>query len=321
MKSSVAKKWRNLALTVDVSLGSRCNMDCLHCSAATLQSETRKELEFDDYVRLGNEFNKMRVIRVNITGGEPLLRPDFARVLAALGPGKRHVKLQTNGLLLTKNKIEEIKKVGVNAITISIDSLDPDEYSKFRGVSKASHATVLNALYLSRRAGLQISASFVLTHQNLRSESIKKLIEYTAENKITLLANIATASGKWQSRPDYLFDCGDRNYFNELIKKHRHIRTDHDLTGCPAAARKLYITPYGDVIPCPFIHVSFGNITEQSLLSIWKEMQAGFPFAGMPICPAGEDKAYLDTWYPHIAHSPILPIPYGNLINKVGNDK
>ncbi len=30
--------------------------------------------------------------------------------------------------------------------------------------------------------------------------------------------------------------------------------------GCPAGMEKIYITPYGDVIPCPFIHIGFGNI-------------------------------------------------------------
>jgi MoaA/NifB/PqqE/SkfB family radical SAM enzyme len=317
IKSSFAKKWRHLALTVDVSFGANCNMRCRHCSAATLGANGEQTLTHDDYQRLGHEFDRMRVLRLNITGGEPLLRPDFEQTLKALGPAKRHVKLQTNGLLLDRARIKSLKKMGVNAITISLDSLDADEYAAFRGVNRDSHGIILRNLDLVRQAGLQVSTSFVLTHQNLRSASVGAVIAFAEKKRYTLLANIATVAGRWQSRPDYLFDAEDRVYLQQLLKRHPHVRTDHDLTGCPAAVRKIYITPHGDVIPCPFIHVSFGNVRHEPLPVIRERMMTIYPFSGARICPAAEDKSYFEQWHQVISHSEKWPIPYQQLLARM----
>ena len=92
--------------------------------------------------------------------------------------------------------------------------------------------------------------------------------------------------------------------------------TDHEVgrnsTGCPAGVEKVYITPYGDVIPCPFIHVSFGNVKDSSLLEIVDKMRNVQYFNKyQKICIAAEDPFFqknvlsrLDTF-----NCP-LPVPH-----------
>jgi MoaA/NifB/PqqE/SkfB family radical SAM enzyme len=169
---------------------------------------------------------------------------------------------------------------------------------------------VLRNLEATRDVGLQVSTSFVLTHHNLRSDSVRAVIDYTAKKRLILLANIATVSGRWQSRPDYLFDDQDRQYLNELLRRYPHVRTDHDATGCPAAVRKLYITAYGDVLPCPFIHVSFGNVTREPLDVIQARMRRAYPFSGSAVCPAAEDKRYFHQWHQAISQATAVPLPH-----------
>jgi MoaA/NifB/PqqE/SkfB family radical SAM enzyme len=311
---SVVRTWTGRrrngpALTVDLSLGSQCNMRCEHCSADTLRDDSRPMMQAQDYAELAREFDRMRVIRVNLTGGEPLLRKDLDDIILSLGPKKRHIKLQTNGVLLTRERIRQLKNAGLNAVSISLDSMDPEEYASFRGVPSENHRRVLDNAEAVRRAGLQLSVSFVLTHDNLRSESVADVIEYARARRLVLLANIATPSGKWTARPEYLFDDGgDREYLNQLLKRHPHLHTDHDFSGCPAAIRKVYITPYGDVIPCPFIHVSYGNVMDEPLRDIQRRMVDGFPFWGSPICTAAEDRVYFEQWHRCIAASHRAPI-------------
>jgi MoaA/NifB/PqqE/SkfB family radical SAM enzyme len=302
------------ALTVDISLGAQCNMRCAHCSAETLKDESRNAMGADDYARLARDLDRMHVIRINLTGGEPLLCRDLDWIVGELGPHKRHIKLQTNGLLLDRAKIRHLKRLGVNAISISLDSMDPAEYATFRAAPLDSHHRIIENSEAVREEGLQLSLSLVLTHDNLRSDSVARVIEFTRERRIPLLANIATPSGRWASRPEYLFDDGsDRELLNHMLRLNPHLHTDHDFMGCPAAIRKVYVTPYGDVIPCPFIHVSYGNVLDEPLSEIRKRMVDHFPFWGAPICTAAENRIYYDRWHTHIAEADQAPIAYREL--------
>ena len=308
LKSAFLRRRGEIAKTVDISLDTKCNMKCLHCSADTLKNDT-PPMTAQDFEALAGELDGAGVVRVNLTGGEPLLRRDFDQIIRALKPHRRYLKLQTNGVLLDRGRIEHLKRLGINAISISLDTMDAEEYAAFRGVRPKCHTKILENIALVKESGLQISVSAVLTHQNLRSETIHRVIEYSREANITLLANVATASGRWQTRPDYLFDASDREYLIGLQRRYPHVRTDHDAFGCPAVVRKIYITPQGEVIPCPFIHVSYGNVRQSSLVSIIERMKSHYPFSGMPVCPAAEGATFLNEWYPRISHAPQLPMP------------
>ena len=56
----------------------------------------------------------------------------------------------------------------------------------------------------------------------------------------------------------------DLDYIDRLTEQSPYIRTDFQANlvsyGCGAAKEILYLTPYGDVLVCPFMHISFGNI-------------------------------------------------------------
>ena len=317
MRASLLRRRSEIAKTVDISLDTRCNMKCQHCSSETLKNG-EPPMTVSDYEALAQELDRAGIVRVNLTGGEPLLRRDFDEIVRALAPHRRYLKLQTNGALLSRDRILHLKRLGINAITISLDSMDAEEYASFRGVRPKTHAKILENISLVRECGLQISVSAVFTHQNLRSDTIQRVIDYTHASNITLLANIATPAGRWQTRPDYLFDAEDRAYLEDLQRRYPHIRTDHDAFGCPAVARKIYITAQGEVLPCPFIHVSYGNLRRESLTSTIGRMRQLYPFSGMPVCPAAEGDEFLDEWYPRISSAAQLPLPVEQLFAEQG---
>jgi hypothetical protein len=91
------------------------------------------------------------------------------------------------------------------------------------------------------------------------------------------LYNLAVPCGNWQGSEDILLTGTDRMFLDQLLQEYPGSSTDHEPgrrgAGCPAGLEKLYITPYGDVLPCPFIHISFGNIKTRPLTEIVAEMQ------------------------------------------------
>jgi MoaA/NifB/PqqE/SkfB family radical SAM enzyme len=59
----------------------------------------------------------------------------------------------------------------------------------------------------------------------------------------------------------------DLAYLDEWTRRSPYLRTDFQANfggyGCGAVKEILYLTPYGDVLPCPFLHISFGNVLEE----------------------------------------------------------
>jgi len=96
-------------------------------------------------------------------------------------------------------------------------------------------------------------------------------------------------------------DAQDTAHLIELRKKYKNIlrnlwnpfdRAHEAVLGCNTVNR-LYVTPLGDVLPCPYVHIRLGNVFEQSLKEI---SEFGFSIRHFsdykPLCLAGEDPEF-----------------------------
>ena len=142
-----------------ISVMDRCNFRCPYCmpretfheSYRFLKSSER--LDFAEILRLARVFVRAGVRKIRITGGEPLLRPNLADLIGDLTqlPDVEDIALTTNGMLLAKYATE-LKAAGLNRITVSLDTLDPEVFAKmsggFGGVDE-----VLDGIEHARRAG------------------------------------------------------------------------------------------------------------------------------------------------------------------------
>ena len=99
-------------------------------------------------------FVRAGVKKIRITGGEPLLRPNLADFIGDLTSiaGIEDIALTTNGVLLAKYA-SELKAAGLDRITVSLDTLDPDVFAKMSG-GFGGVAEVLDGIEHARRAGL-----------------------------------------------------------------------------------------------------------------------------------------------------------------------
>ena len=91
-------------------------------------------LSFEEIERLTRLFVKIGVSKVRITGGEPLVRanlPDLVSKLCVID-GINDVALTTNGYLL-ENNAQPLKDAGLNRLTVSLDSIDPDVFKEMSG--------------------------------------------------------------------------------------------------------------------------------------------------------------------------------------------
>ncbi len=133
-----------------VSITDRCNLHCTYCrpkEGISLQGHD-DILRYEEIIRVVSVAVKMGLIKVRITGGEPLVRRGFIDFIAALKKieGLQDISLTTNGILL-EEFAQNIFDAGISRINVSLDSLNKDKYFRItdggnlekvlRGIAKA----------------------------------------------------------------------------------------------------------------------------------------------------------------------------------------
>ena len=136
-----------------VSITDRCNLRCKYCMPKEGVSQLGHEdiLRYEEILRIIRITRRVGIVKVRVTGGEPLVRRGVVEFLASLGPlGLEDISLTTNGILL-ESFADRIYRAGVGRINVSLDSLDPAKYEQItRGGDLAS---VLRGLEQANRAG------------------------------------------------------------------------------------------------------------------------------------------------------------------------
>jgi cyclic pyranopterin phosphate synthase len=114
-----------------VSVTDRCNFRCQYCMPADGLPwlERSALLTFEEIERVVRVFASMGVDELRLTGGEPLVRRDFPRLVEMLTgvPGLRDVSLTTNGYLLERDA-DALVAAGIQRVNVSIDSLQRDRF-------------------------------------------------------------------------------------------------------------------------------------------------------------------------------------------------
>lgn len=113
-----------------VSVTDRCDFRCTYCMAETMQFLPKSEvLSLEEIDRIASAFIRRGVRKVRLTGGEPLVRRDFPRLVEMLSaiPDVHDLSVTTNGYLLERDA-EALAAAGVNRFNVSIDSLQRDRF-------------------------------------------------------------------------------------------------------------------------------------------------------------------------------------------------
>lgn len=283
---------------VDLAVDYRCNLRCAHCSAEALVREDEATLSAEAWRDVADQAAALGVFHVGLTGGEPLVREDLEGLVRAIGPERFVVYVVTNGTLLTAARARSLHAAGVDIVGVSLDSAisdDHDAIRRRRGASTSAWGAVRNAL----GAGLRVVVATTVTRRSVRSPGLERLLEQTGQMGIMTVLGLACPIGAWAGREELMLRPEDVGALSSLMARHRHTRRDFQSNwievGCGAAKEKLYVSAYGDVMPCPFMQVPFGNVVEEPLAAIRARMLARPELRGYPAtCLVGEEPGFLE---------------------------
>jgi len=292
-----------------------CNFRCSHCSVKRFQGKKKgRFFTISDVKELSRQADEMGLAHIVITGGEPLLFPDFDDIVKAIDPQKFYITSDTNGWFLDLKRAKHLKNIGVDKIQLSLDSLSAADHDDFRR-KPGSYERALRAIDASLEAGLNIIIATVVTKQRVRSQEFIEFLEFAKNKGVGVFVTYAKPVGAWEGNYDVLISKDDMDYIRELEKKYNiftHLTPSYGLNlGCIAVKRMVSITKYGDVMPCPYIHVSLGNFFEEPLKEIIKRgMKIKYFRNYIDTCLIAEDRKFIDDYEAKKICGKPLPVPY-----------
>ncbi|MCG8539060.1 MAG: radical SAM protein [Clostridia bacterium] len=274
---------RSAPISIYLCLTHKCSNQCIYCSSKNRLNE--EELTIDEWIKVINDLQDMKTPIIGLTGGEPMIRDDIYEIVKSIDD--RSVStLFTSGVNFTIEKAKELKKNGLFSIGISLDSYDKENHNRNRNDSKAFDYAI-NALQIARSAGLYTMAQTVILKESLNEEDLFKLFKLASKNgvhEVKILEPILSGDLlNNENLSNILYSKKDRKKLIEIQHKANKISVFPKITtfayteseekfGCGAGTQHSYISATGDLYPCDFVPMDFGNVKDKSIKELWKEM-------------------------------------------------
>ncbi|HSY05154.1 MAG TPA: GTP 3',8-cyclase MoaA [Steroidobacteraceae bacterium] len=179
-RDALARPMRDLR----ISVMDRCNFRCPYCMPRETFHEryrflgSHERLSFDEIVRLARLFARLGVRKLRLTGGEPLLRANLPDLIGDLTDiaGIEDVALTTNGILLARYAAE-LKAAGLQRVTVSLDSLDPQVFARMSG-GFGGVTDVLDGIAHAQRVELTPVKVNAVVQRGVNDHTVLDLLEH-----------------------------------------------------------------------------------------------------------------------------------------------
>ncbi|MGE0785048.1 MAG: radical SAM protein [Sandaracinaceae bacterium] len=252
---------RGTATTAMIEIADRCNEVCVHCYQV---QGTKGELETADWRQILDELAELGVLVLTISGGEATLRDDFLELVAYARQLKFAVKLYTNALRLDDAMADELARLAVQEVQISLYSPRAEVHDAVTGVP-GSFEKVVRAVRLLRARGVGTVIKTVLASFNVDDR----------DAYIKLASDLDT---------DFMFDPqispredGDRTpqAYGLSVEQRRAVQKDErlvrsnvvpasreerlDQAPCGACVGHVHVEANGELRPCTQLGWSYGD--------------------------------------------------------------
>lgn len=282
-----------------VGLTNACPQRCAYCYN---KGRAGAVMDTPTIIRVIADLKSAGVFWLGLTGGEPLLNRDIVRIVESAARGCA-VKLFTTGSTLTPELAAALRDAGLFSVSVSLDHWREAEHDRARGTAGAFR-DALRALEIFKSVGgLHVGVSAVLTRDMIRGGGVEELLTFlngldiheawlseikpsvralwnrdlviTEEERRALVALQDRSNRNGRLTVNYLGHFEGREHF-----------------GCNAGCKMVYVDAFGEVGPCVFIPMAFGNVRERAVREILADMRRRFP---------GSDSCFINRNYGRLA--------------------
>jgi MoaA/NifB/PqqE/SkfB family radical SAM enzyme len=271
-------------ISLQFELTHRCNQRCLHCyNQSGMEANSKVDLPIERWKELAREAGELGVFECTISGGEALLLGDsLFEIMDILSEYDIRIRFITNGMLVTQNVLDKLKKYRIKWLQVSIDGSRPELHNYVRGTNAFHQAISAANLVKINGFPLLIAHAVVKTNLDYVEEMIdtayilgadaiviapfvyagraiinKDKLDLTTEEISSVISRIHIKKKEYNKRMNVIASLEEQGRLQL-----KNINTNSE----------LLINPSGDVkINCsmPFI---IGNVSNNSIHEIWESV-------------------------------------------------
>lgn len=278
-----------------------CNFRCWHCSSYNYLNKKEMSLSINKIEQILKQLKSVGVLAVAYVGGEPTLRKDLEDIIKMTTSYKIIPTIITNGSLLNKYRIDSLYKAGLFNIGFSLQSINPEIHDKLVNY-KDAHAKIMEAMEYCHKKKYTYSICVVPTNENLKNGDFEKTVNYAKKRNIRINANLLTPIGKLLEDKDGMLTKDSLDKLSSFYFPLDNFLPDFKQSftpwkvHCPMGENNIYIFPDGEVCPCTFTHISFGNILREPINDILTRMERSPVLKNIKRdqCPIAMDKEFIN---------------------------
>jgi MoaA/NifB/PqqE/SkfB family radical SAM enzyme len=266
-----------------IGLTNACPQNCACCYNKNRKGQV---MDKDTIIKTARDLKQLGVVWLGFTGGEPLLNKDIVEITNSLSSDCA-IKLFTTGCTLTRDLASDLKHAGIFSVSISLDHWTEENHDAGRGYNGA-FKEALKAIDIFKSLGMDVGVSAVLSREIIRNNQTEDFLHFLISlgiNEAWLSEVKPTVEALWDE--DLVITEEDRL---KLIKLQDKYNKEGKITvnylghfegrecfGCNAGHKMVYVDAFGDVSPCVFTPMKFGNVRHDSVQAIFSEMKRHFP--------------------------------------------
>ena len=291
---------RCIPLTVHLELTSRCNARCVHCFLD--HPSPRAELTAAEWCAVVDGARAAGALVVSLSGGEAMVSPHFWTVAEHARRSGLAIRVFTNGLALGRVEVARLAALRPLAVEVSIFSLRPAAHDAVTRVPGSLSRAVRGLLRL-RRAGVPTVVKCpILAGTGGDHAEVRRLAARLGAGVLfdpTVFPAADGGDGPTRCRGE---DHEIEAYFADpATLAHDAPRTDPTppaAAPCGMARTFVVVSPEGDVLPCPVLRRSAGNVRSATLAEVWRapamEALRARRFGDLPTCGTCPRSGYCD---------------------------
>lgn len=274
-----------------IEITGKCNLNCKHCRGNG-NKNLKKDMPFDKIKEIINFAKNNSVdgyIEIVLSGGEPLLHPQLENILKFCKQENVLIEITTNGYLINQKFIDMFKENNVTTISISLDSITPQENDKFRG-KEGAFDKAINAIKLLNQNDIRTRIRSTISNSNI--DEMEKIVLFAIDLNVDNIAfgpiipvgNAVTLGDEMFNTPEQMKNFIDLFYelkekykdkvnvvtneclhgLHELDEYKTNDDTERMIDGCSAGIVSFNVLINGNMTPCSMYHRKILNIYESN---------------------------------------------------------
>jgi len=330
--TAAGTKFKKQIDTAILAITGRCRYGCAHCYEHFNLTDS-DAVPGEKWKAVIKELQKRGVSVITFSGGEPMMRYDeLLEMLKTSDHSRSDFHIHTSGYRVTQENASELKSAGLTAAGVGIDDVNPGRNDLFRGYEGA-HAQAIKALKCFRNAGIFTYVNFCPTREIIHTGDIFKYLEMLRDLNVGIIRWLEPrpCGAYLDADENILLNQADQDILTDLFIKlntapeykdyplvsYEAFSEAPDNMGCMMGGNSLiYIDSRGNVEPCVFFPVTFGNILKEDFADILARMRNAIPKPIHSTCPSLQLRSIIKQKKDKGLN---FPVPYDEIAAELSN--